>query len=310
MAIGLKASLLCHRFQQRVALYMAAYFGHLDLAVWLLRRGVRANEPVGAHPYREWCWEADHPEINKCPVHVAAEAGRLLILKVFISSNILSLDCLDPHGRTPLQIAIRQGHEDCVCHLVSKLWSVACFQGCTFPMWIYVRIKHWAQKAHKKASSTQGLAFGASFRTTVGSTIFVDGFTKPMMTSKARNKVFREGAIRDPALPDLATSKDLAAPSDHPAGLVSQDAPVRLPQWLPKMANSSRPNRNSRGNNNYLDGSGDQGRKTWATNVPISCDTPPQPSTSPSLTSSKYSFSQQRNRTLRENAIHCLSVAR
>nr|XP_023699967.1 protein ANKUB1 [Paramormyrops kingsleyae] len=304
------------RFQQRVALSMAAFFGHLDLAVWLLRRGVRANEPVGAHPYREWCWEADHPEINKCPVHAAAEAGQLLILKVFISSNILSLDCLDPDGRTPLQIAIRQRHKDCVCHLVSKLWSVACFQGFTFPMWIYVQIKHWAQKAQKKASSSQGLAFGASFRTTVGSTVCVDGFTKPMMTSKARNKVFKEGAIRDPALPDLATSKDLAAPSDHPAGLDSQDAPVRLPQLLPEMANSSRPNRGSRGNNNYLDGSGDQERKTWATKVPISCDTPPQrqsnctlPSTSLSLTSSTYSFSQQRNRTLRENAIHCLSVA-
>ncbi|XP_048860053.1 protein ANKUB1-like isoform X1 [Brienomyrus brachyistius] len=303
------------RFQQRVALYMAAFFGHLDLAVWLLKRGVRPNEPVGAHPYREWCWEADHPEINKCPVHGAAEAGQLLILKVFISGNILSLDCLDPEGRTPLQIAIRQRHKECVCYLASKLWSVACFQGFTFPMWIYVQIKHWAQKAQKKASSSQGLAFGASFRTMVGSIVFVDGFSKPMMTSKARNKVFKEGAIRDAALPDLARSKDLAAPSDHPAGLDSQDAPVRLPQLLPEMANSNRPNKGSRGNS-YLDGSGDQDRKTWATKVPISCDTPPQhqsnctlPSTSLSLTSSTYSFSQQRLRTPRENAIHCLSVA-
>ncbi|KAG9351205.1 hypothetical protein JZ751_025096, partial [Albula glossodonta] len=112
---------LVMRFQQRVALYISACFGHLDLASWLLRKGVRPDEVVGVHPYRQWCRDTDHPEVRKCPVHAAAESGQLLILKQFISSSVLSLVCQDHHGLKPLQIAIQHRHKECVHYLTTKL---------------------------------------------------------------------------------------------------------------------------------------------------------------------------------------------
>ncbi len=40
------------RYQMRVCLHVAAQHGHVDLALSLLRQGVRADEPVGDHPAR------------------------------------------------------------------------------------------------------------------------------------------------------------------------------------------------------------------------------------------------------------------
>lgn len=70
------------RFQLRVALYIAASLGHLDLAGWLLERGVRVIEPVGVHPYREWCHQTAHPDVAKCPAVASIERGQLTILKL------------------------------------------------------------------------------------------------------------------------------------------------------------------------------------------------------------------------------------
>ncbi|KAG7217509.1 hypothetical protein INR49_021436 [Caranx melampygus] len=91
----------------RVALYIAASLGHLDLADWLLERGVHAEEPVGVHPYRQWCHQTAHQDTGKCPIYVAVECGQLLILKVFTTKKILTLACQDPAGRDPLNIAVQ-----------------------------------------------------------------------------------------------------------------------------------------------------------------------------------------------------------
>ncbi|XP_061593155.1 protein ANKUB1-like isoform X2 [Cololabis saira] len=53
------------RFQLQVALYIAASSGHLDLASWLLERGASAEEPVGVHPYRQWCQQTAHPDTRR-----------------------------------------------------------------------------------------------------------------------------------------------------------------------------------------------------------------------------------------------------
>ena len=42
------------KYEMRVALYMAAHYGHMDLAVTLQRLGARASEPTGEHSARLW----------------------------------------------------------------------------------------------------------------------------------------------------------------------------------------------------------------------------------------------------------------
>lgn len=49
----------------RVALYIAAHYGHVDLAVNLLKCGVKADEPVGDHPKRLWCKDDKSGHIDR-----------------------------------------------------------------------------------------------------------------------------------------------------------------------------------------------------------------------------------------------------
>ena len=43
------------RYQMKVALFIAAHFGHVDLARAMLRQGVKSDDPTGYHPARMWC---------------------------------------------------------------------------------------------------------------------------------------------------------------------------------------------------------------------------------------------------------------
>ena len=49
----------------RVALYIAAHYGHVDLAVNLLKCGIKADEPVGDHPKRLWCKDDKSGHIDR-----------------------------------------------------------------------------------------------------------------------------------------------------------------------------------------------------------------------------------------------------
>jgi len=81
------------QYQCRVGLYIAAHFGHSDLASQLTSKksptSVDPGEAVGMHPAREWCHEhANHVEMGKAPVHIAAQIGNLNILRIFVANNI------------------------------------------------------------------------------------------------------------------------------------------------------------------------------------------------------------------------------
>ncbi|KAK6320659.1 hypothetical protein J4Q44_G00097660 [Coregonus suidteri] len=182
------------RFQLRVALYIAASLGHLDLACWLLERGVRANEPVGVHPYREWCHQTAHPDAAKCPAIAAVERGQLTILKLFIASSVLTLACRDPQGHGLLRIALQHGHRECVRHLATKLFSVVALLGMALPMRTYVQIKRWVKLGQRRAASRLCMGLNrAPFRTRVDDTVLVDGFTLPKMSSKPRKGEAKAG---------------------------------------------------------------------------------------------------------------------
>ncbi|GAA6110879.1 protein ANKUB1 [Tachysurus ichikawai] len=72
------------RFQKRLALYAVAAVGHLEMAIWLPDSDAQAHKLVGVHPSRVWCYETDHPEFLKCPVHAALETGQLHILQMVL----------------------------------------------------------------------------------------------------------------------------------------------------------------------------------------------------------------------------------
>ncbi|CAL8309723.1 unnamed protein product [Lota lota] len=189
---GHRLAIQCHlskekavmRFQLRVALYIAAFLGHLELADWLLQRKARPERPVGVHPYRMWCHKTSHPDSSKCPIHIALERGQLLILKLFVSNNPVTLACRDRCGRCPLQIALQHRHKMCVCYLVSKLYSVMSLPKMCVPMRVYLRIKAWVKVGQTRAASKRAHATRASIKSRVGDTVLVDGFTESKMSSK------------------------------------------------------------------------------------------------------------------------------
>lgn len=124
-----------------MALYIATFYGDIELTEWALKQAVRPNEAVGVHPYRAWCHEALHEDDSKCPIHAAAEAGQLLILKAFVNYSVLCLECKNAAGQTPLTIAVKHKHKDCVLYLQSKMWSTVSFLKISVPMRIYIKIK-------------------------------------------------------------------------------------------------------------------------------------------------------------------------
>lgn len=222
-----KSFLSCFsRFQLQVALYIAASLGHLDLAGWLLERGMHAEEPVGVHPYRQWCHQTAHRDTGKCPIHIAAESSQLLILKLFITKNPLTLACRDPGGQDPLKIAIQRGHRDCVRYLANKLCSVVSLPNMSLPMRIYLQMKHWVSLGQKRAASNRCQHTSAAFKARVGDTLLVDGFNQPNMSSKSWNAVTKPSrGIKAKALQPLPPISNSLSVSHLP----SNRAPRQLP---------------------------------------------------------------------------------
>ncbi|XP_002729082.1 protein ANKUB1 isoform X2 [Rattus norvegicus] len=173
------------KYQKRVALYIAAFHGHTELTEWALKQGAQPHEAVGVHPCRAWCHEALHTDVSNCPIHAAAEAGQLLILKAFVNFSVLCLECKNAAGQSPLAIASKHQHKDCVLYLLSKIWSTVSFLKLSVPMRIYIKIKQWILRAQTrrchKSQPSRARVSGAK----VGDTVMVDGFTKPKMTSKS-----------------------------------------------------------------------------------------------------------------------------
>lgn len=323
---------LCNRFQKRLALYIAAAHGHIEMASWLLDNGVQAHEPVGVHPSRVWCYETDHPESLKCPVHAAVEAGQLLILKMFLSRNMLNLACRDPSNQNLLQIAIYHQHKNCVSHLVSKLYTMVTFRGFALSTWIYVQIKIWINKAKRGLLKKSVLVNRGPLRSRVGDTLLIDGFSLSRMSSVPRGSVFKGSTwVKKSSCEFHALTSQLtgsSCPCHHPAVLSSQNASEGLPQLLP-LAPNKRTGEKIKGNNGcgrkkpeeiLVAENTDHKLNEWSSRVPLRHtfrDTGPRPlfihsnpKSGKILCSSLESFTRCCGRTPRENAIYCLAIAR
>ncbi|GAA6219784.1 protein ANKUB1 [Lates japonicus] len=308
------------RFQLRVALYIAASLGHLDLAGWLLERGVRADEAVGVHPYRQWCHQTAHRDARKCPIHVAAESNQLLILKLFITKNPLTLACQDPGGHDPLKIAIQHGHRDCLRYLANKLCSVVSLPNMSLPMRVYLQMKHWMSLGQKRVASNRCQYTSAPLKARMGDMLLVDGYNQPQMSSKSRKAEPKpRRGIRAKALQRLPPIRNLISVSHLP----TKRAPPRLPslqsvhpggfketgkRWKRdvKHRDEGPLDKMKEGDSSLC-----RGKFTLppVTSIPKPVFVGSSPKPSSSLIASLESFSQHCGRTPRENAMYCLSIA-
>lgn len=311
----------CFRYQKRVALYMAAFFGHLQVSIWLLKKGVKPTETIGVHPYREWCQE-DNSDM-KCPVHAAAEAGQLMILKAFVNSSALSLECQNSAGQTPLQLCIQHRHKDCVLYLVTKLWSVVSYPTFSLPMKIYIKLKLWLLKSQNNIYPVKKYNPAAVFKTRVGDVVFVDGFTKPEMTSRGFcSAMIKHANSRGCTLPDLnnrfqhkqsryqLTISDMYLKAKNvslPPVVGAKKRGSKDRHWQKRKPRK----KNTRLNEEYMD------QNMCLARVPLPSNSLLKPAYYYSIPNVEFllnpsleSFSEYCGRTPRENAIYCLAIAR
>nr|XP_008104392.1 PREDICTED: protein ANKUB1 isoform X3 [Anolis carolinensis] len=310
------------KYQRRVALYMAAFFGHLQLSAWLLKKSTKPTEPIGVHPYREWCHENSHPDITKCPVHAAAEAGQLVMLKAFVNFSALCLECQNSAGQTPLQLCIQHRHKDCVLYLVTKIWSVVSCPNFSLPMKIYIKLKLWLLQAQKNIHRKKRRIQTATFRTRVGDVVLVDGFTKSKMTSRSlyssRVKDVDGRGCKLPSLNDQFQHEEGShsrISKRHFKGTNVKLPPVidgnkRADMHKRQQKKSNKRKKRPLSSADYMD------QHMCLARVPL----PPGPVHKPSyyysipnakflLKPSLASFSEHSGRTPRENAIYCLAIA-
>lgn len=181
------------RFQLKVAMYIAAHYGCVDLARTCIRLGIRPDEPIGEHPARQWCKEQSHIETLRSAVHEAAEFGQLGVLRLFVNADITCSMARDGHNLTPLNLALRNKQRPCASFLLTKQWvrvPVTRSQSMTLQTWR--RIKLWCERCKERAfmkfgpnkSSLKRRSFNTGPLVSHG--VLVDGFSPSQMNGKAR----------------------------------------------------------------------------------------------------------------------------
>ncbi|CAF4735661.1 unnamed protein product [Rotaria sp. Silwood1] len=100
---------LIRHYQTQVALHIAAFYNHTDLARSVMEQGARSDRPVGEHPSRQWSSETSTqilPEMLKCPIHVAIERGHIKMVDLFVRQSVLCTQVRDPiTNHVPFQLA-------------------------------------------------------------------------------------------------------------------------------------------------------------------------------------------------------------
>lgn len=190
------------RFHMKVAMYLAAHFGHVDLAVTLLKQGIRADESIGEHPMRQWCkYQVLHIDAEKAPVHEAAEAGSLSVLRSFVHSNVCNVLAKDGNDLTPLNLALRKKQKPCASFLLTKQWSkVSYTKKNSVNLSIYVKMKRWSERARNKVlviygqwkSSIKNPKKHIQIGALLGQGVQLDGFSKSKMTTKPEGETLME----------------------------------------------------------------------------------------------------------------------
>ena len=182
------------RFQQKVALFIAAHYGCADLARVLIKQGVRADEPIGVHPHKLWCTSQAHIETKKAPIHEATEQGQLNVLRLIVNHDITSVMARDGHDLCALNIALRRSKKPCASFLLTRQWTkVPIGKLGSVSVQTLRTIRLWCEAAKDRAyskfgpgkSSLKKMKFSGGPLVSHGEPV-VDGFTKSPMTGKPR----------------------------------------------------------------------------------------------------------------------------
>ncbi|XP_065054181.1 protein ANKUB1-like [Rhopilema esculentum] len=140
-----------HKYQLRVALFIASFTGSIQLVSQLLKAGARCDDPVGEHPARVWCKNVfSHPLSLRTPAHAAAQTGRISCLRLFIHHNRACILVKDGHGCTPTGVARRYGQRECFKLLIAEQFRKQQYGGLSLS--IYGKVRKWCDRARDRVA--------------------------------------------------------------------------------------------------------------------------------------------------------------
>ncbi|XP_078598345.1 uncharacterized protein LOC144874260 [Branchiostoma floridae x Branchiostoma japonicum] len=206
---------MVQRYQYKVALYIAGHYGHADLATSVLKYGAKPDEPIGMHPFREWCDQDSHPLATQTSIHHTAETGQVSVLRVMIQYNPSCLACKF-QGKNALSVALLAGKREAAIYLISKYWSPVTINNISLSINMYAKVRRWAEGSRervflKKGSVATSLKRSPHKGALVGQGVNVDGFTSSQMTSKTKAEMRQQtlramaGANKLPPMPALTS---------------------------------------------------------------------------------------------------------
>eukprot|EP00794_Sanderia_malayensis_P013767 gene13767-15208_t len=180
-----------YKYQLRVALFIAAFQGNIQLAAQLLKVGSRCDDPIGEHPARDWCKSAAaHPSSLRTPAHAAAQCGRISCLRLFVHHNRSCILSRDGLGRTPTGLARRFGQKECFKFLVAEQFRKLQYAGLNLS--IYGKVRKWCDRAKDHRQMLLASRDKSARSAAVGSLIQVSGFGDSIQSSASklnRNKI-------------------------------------------------------------------------------------------------------------------------
>ncbi|CAH1233760.1 ANKUB1 [Branchiostoma lanceolatum] len=206
---------MVQRYQYKVALYIAGHYGHADLATSVLKYGAKPDEPIGMHPFREWCDQDSHPLAIQPAIHHTAETGQVSVLRVMIQYNPSCLACKF-QDKNALSVALLAGKREAAIYLISKYWSPVTINNISMSINMYAKVRRWAEGSRERVFLQKGSVATSLKRSPhkgalVGQGVNIDGFTSSQMTSKTkaemRQQAFRAmpGANKLPPMPALTS---------------------------------------------------------------------------------------------------------
>lgn len=175
-----------NRYQMRVACFIAAHMDLAQLAAQLIKRGVRVDEPIGEHPSRDWCADSAHPDIQKTPIHQAAQMGSFSVLRIFLRKQPTSIIARDGSGLTACNLSRRFQKIECFKLLIGQTFSTKKIMG--FTLSTLAKMVQWANRAKDRVAyykfdtlnkDTQGMMVaggGGASKASVGNKMFIDGY--------------------------------------------------------------------------------------------------------------------------------------
>ena len=185
--------LVC-KYQQRVAMFIAAHHNHVDMASHLLQLGVSCNRPVGVHPSKSWCelLQKPHPELVT-PIFHAVAKGNLDVVRLFLEDKPDLLLNVNSEAKSLIDIAIMYGHHKCAeyMRMVKLRTRSTQFTKYSYTWKLIVRLIYWRRIASGRIKPFKLNKHHRKMRLSAFTKrgMFIDGIHDNRMGSPQRNNV-------------------------------------------------------------------------------------------------------------------------